>query len=172
MKAAQDFRLSVHQRLGPPVNQEGKQSFRNGRQNWNFVSNRNSQAGVSSARDPNRWGEKPFTPEKAGPPKGSSCQWRDTGRGSPSRVYHCLLGECRSSRILRSGVLLEWDLLSPLTRTPKQFPTKNKTEDLQKAVDSLLKNGAIISLSSGATPWTSSAGSFLLQRRQEICVWC
>ena len=39
------------------------------------------------ARDPNRWGEKPFTPKKkAGPSNGSGCHRRDAGRGSPCRV--------------------------------------------------------------------------------------
>ena len=67
-------------------------------------------------------------------------------RGSPTgfaQAWQNLLGECRSSRILRSGVLLEWDSLPPLTRTLRQFLTKNKTEYLQKAMDSLLKKGAI-----------------------------
>ena len=55
-----------------------------------------------------------------------------------------LLGECRSSRILWLGVLLKWDCHQPrLTRTPIHFPIRNKKQDLQKAVDSLLEKGAM-----------------------------
>ena len=76
------------------------------------------------------------TSEKAGPPKG---QWRDAGRGCPGLAE--LLGEYRLSRILRSGVLLKWDSLPSLTRTPRQFPTKSKTQDLQKAVTACWRRG-------------------------------
>ena len=55
-----------------------------------------------------------------------------------------LLGECRSVQILRSGVLLQWlDQHLPLTRTPISFHTRNRKQDFQKAVDSLLQKGAI-----------------------------
>ena len=89
-KSSTQFRPSMHQRLGPPVGQEGSnQSFQNGQQNG-------------------------------------------------------LLGECQSSRILWSGILLKWECHQPpLTRTPIHFPTRNKKQDLQKAVDTLLEKGAI-----------------------------
>ena len=55
-----------------------------------------------------------------------------------------LLGECRSVQILQSGVLSQWlDQHPPLTRTPISFHTRNRKQDLQKAVDSLLQKGAI-----------------------------
>ena len=58
--------------------------------------------------------------------------------------WQILLGECRSVQILRSGVLLQrLDQHRPLTRTPISFHTRNRKQDLQKAVDSLLQKGAI-----------------------------
>ena len=50
------------------------------------------------------------------------------------------LGEYRLSRILWSAVLLKWEChQSPLKRTPIKFSTRNRKQDLQEAVDSLLE---------------------------------
>ena len=60
-----------------------------------------------------------------------------------AQQWQNLLGECRSSRILWSGILLKWECHQPpLTRTPIHFLTRSKKQDLQKAVDSLLEKGA------------------------------
>ena len=61
------------------------------------------------------------------------------------QAWHNLLGEHRSTWTLRSCLLLEWESSPPLslTRTPIHFLMKNKKSDLQEAVDSLLRNGAI-----------------------------
>ena len=54
-----------------------------------------------------------------------------------------LLGDCCASRTFGNGVQLEWESLSPLTRTPISFSTRNTPKDLQTAVDKLLSKGAI-----------------------------
>ena len=54
-----------------------------------------------------------------------------------------LLGNCHASRTLGNGVQLEWESLTPLTRTPISFSTRNTPKDLQMAVDKLLSKGAI-----------------------------
>ena len=54
-----------------------------------------------------------------------------------------LLGNCHASRTLENGVQLEWESLTPLTRTPISFSTRNTPKDLQMAVDKLLSKGAI-----------------------------
>ena len=59
-----------------------------------------------------------------------------------TQQWQNLLCECRSPRILRSGILLKCHQL-PLTRTPIRFPPRNKKQHLQKAVNSLLEKGAI-----------------------------
>ena len=144
-KSSTQFRPSMHQRLGPPVGQEGsKQSFRNGQQNKSWSSNFSNACitGGTPAEGrgmvlPRRQLDHLRGPDNEGVLVGARLavfaqQWRN------------LLGKCRSSKILQSVVLLKWECHQPpLTRTPIHFPTRNKKQDLQKAVDSLLEKGAI-----------------------------
>ena len=145
--------LLVHQRLGPPINQERRESFQIGQQNQqnqNF-SNRNSEATVKQnvlqTDIPTNKGESLSHLKRRldllKVPAGNEEKPIGVRLARSVQAWQNLLGKCRSSRILRSGVLLEWDSLSHLTRTLRQFLTKNKTEYLQKAMDSLLKKGSI-----------------------------
>ena len=145
-KSSTQFRSSVHQRLGPPVDQEGSnQSFWNKQQNKSQNSNLVSTACIKGGplpRNPSRR-MKGGAKKMAGPSKGAG-QWRSVG-GARLAVFaqqwQNLLSECRS---LHSGVLLKLECHQPpLTRTPIHFPTRNKKQDLHKAVDSPLEKGAI-----------------------------
>ena len=67
--------------------------------------------------------------------------------GARLAVFHlrwqALLGQCRASTVVQSGVTLQWVMQPQLTRRPIAFPTNNSAQDLQEAVDALVKKGAV-----------------------------
>ena len=70
--------------------------------------------------------------------------WIEARLAGYAQQWQNLVCEVRSSRILRPGFLLRWECNQPpLTTTPIQFFTRNKKQDLQKAVDSLVEKVAI-----------------------------
>ena len=60
-----------------------------------------------------------------------------------AQSWQNLQNEWWSSKILYSGVQVDGESQTPQTGTPKPFPTRNRKEELQEAVDNLLKKGAI-----------------------------
>ena len=85
-----------------------------------------------------------------------------------AQQWQNLLGECRSWRILRSGILLKWECHQPpLTRTP--IPTRNKKQDLQKAVDSMLEKGDIEPVHSSHFPGFFSRLFLVPKKTGDLC---
>ena len=54
-----------------------------------------------------------------------------------------LLGPCRASEVVSNGVLLDFWRRPQLSQRPVLFPTRNREEDLQAAVDALLRKSAV-----------------------------
>ena len=133
-EAVSKTKASLHQRMGPPVGQGGsQQSFRTGQQNKSRgnIFSAAATTGNNDKHDPIRRAKFVFK-KKAGSSAGSR-QWRSVGGGSPdwfALQWQTLLGECRLSKILRSGVILHWESHQPpITRTPIPFPTRNKKQE-------------------------------------------
>ena len=107
-KSSTQFRPSMHQRLGPPVGQEGSnQSFQNEQQNKSWNSNFFSNARIT-------WGPLPRNPSRrsmgggakktAGPSKGAR-QWRSVGGGLPSCFCPAMAKPARRVPIIKNPVV-------------------------------------------------------------------
>ena len=105
-KSSTQFRPSMHQRLGPPVGQEGSnQSFQNGQQNKSWNSKFFSNVCIT-------WGPLPRNPSRrtrggggakktAGPSKGAR-QWRSVGGGLPCCFCPALVKPARRVQIIKN----------------------------------------------------------------------
>ena len=151
-QSSTQFRPSMHQRVGPPVGQEGSnQSFQNGQQNKSRNSNFSNAhiTGGPLPRNPSIRTRGGGAKKTVGPSKGVR-QWRSVGGGSASCFCPAMGKPARWVQIITNpavGCPVEVGMSSaPLTRTPIHFATRNKKRDLQKAVDSLLEKGAIESV--------------------------
>ena len=57
--------------------------------------------------------------------------------------WESLLGKCRASSVIASGVALQFTSSPPLIRVPVSFGTRNSAHALQAAVDALVAKGAV-----------------------------
>ena len=70
-------------------------------------------------------------------------------RGVGSRLagfhtqWESLLGTCRATMVLQTGVVLQFISSPPLTRVPVSFGTRDSAHALQAAVDTLIAKGAV-----------------------------
>ena len=141
-KAAGTSRLLVHQRLGPPVNKELKEcshfrmASRTNRTRTSPTATTKQQVFRPEMDPTNKW-------ESLSHLKRRLNLLQVPAGNEEKPVGARLAGFAQAWQNLASGRVQVIQNSEVLTRTLRQFLTKNKTEYLQKAMDSLLKKGAI-----------------------------